>query len=160
MGLLTMLKRIASLILFAMLAGGPRVRGDELVRWHHEWQGTALVESPMGTFSAALAYEDFDPQHTPEIGYKVLFRLYLTPFQRFASQLAPSDLPAALQVGTTKDGHSIFEWSGWKVDALSCSEERRVSNKLLAGQHPPVTSVRVVAKQVRDTIIIVLLGKE
>jgi hypothetical protein len=84
-----MLKRIAPLILFALMAGGPGARGDELVRWHHEWQGTAVVESPMGTFTVAVEYEDFDPEHTPEIGYKLMLRLYLTPFQPLASPLAP-----------------------------------------------------------------------
>jgi hypothetical protein len=69
----------------------------------------------MGTFSAALAYEDFDPS-TPEIGYKVLLRLIRLRSSDSPRRSPRAILPAALQVGTTKDGH---EWSGWKVDALS-----------------------------------------
>jgi hypothetical protein len=148
-------------VLFGVMVAGSRLsRADELQRWHHAWQGTAKVESPHGTFHAAIEYEDFDPAHSPAIGYRALLRIYLTPFETLAEPLTQSDTQAALKVWTTKDGHSVFEWPGWRVDALACNEERRVSNKWLAGQHPMEATVRVVTKQVRDTILIVLIAKD
>jgi hypothetical protein len=43
---------------------------------------------------------------------------------------------------------------------MSCNEERRLSNELLAGQHAAEASVRVITKKVRDTIVIVLMTKK
>lgn len=148
------LKRFVPIVLL-LGAAITSLRADELQRFNHIYYGAAHVDSPVGEFEAAFINEDFDAGHTPELGYRALFRFYITPFKPVV--IAASDTQETIRVWTTPDGHSVFDWNRWRIEVLPCEEIKRIENRGFASlAHGSGTNARVIAKQVRDTILIVV----
>ena len=149
------------LTLTCLLCAVAPLRADELWYWHHAWTGMASVtESPQGQFAAALRSEDFDPMHDPRIlNLKTLVRIYLTPSRPLAVPMAETDTNEVVHLMCTAAGHAIISWRGWTIEQIPVDEINRQENGSYAGMPEQTAEVRVLVRQLRDTVLIVLIAE-
>jgi hypothetical protein len=137
------------------------LQADELWYWHHAWTGMAIVaESPQKAFTAALRSEDFDPGHDPRIlNLKTLVRIYLTPSRPLPATMAETDTRELVHLKCTAAGHAIINWPGWAIEQIPVDEINRQENASYAALPEQAAEVRVLIRQLRDSVLIVLIAE-
>lgn len=148
-------------ILAWLLCAVAPLQADELWVWHHEYTGAAIVQaSPEGPFVAALRSSDFDPMHDPRIlNLKTLVRIYLTPSRTLPTPMAETDSHELVHLRCTGTGHAFISWPGWTIEQIPVDEINRQENASYAGMPEQTADVRVLVRQLCDTVLIVLIAE-
>jgi hypothetical protein len=142
-----------------LLLLGVAASADELAYYNHHFSGAAVVEAPVGGFTAALCHEDFDPAHEPEIGFTSLFRLTLTPVRKLHTELAASDTQVTVTAWATTDGHSHLRWAGWEIEEIPADEYKRRETAGYAVWGPrEFRQMMICIKVVRGTVLVTMMS--